>query len=441
MSCEEHESVFVMTSCLLRQSTRDLDSMGIPYYVASLIKSHKHIQQTCRPGTPIEVDCLGIDFNCFLHTYLTAANPIGSIVTALEDLLTTVVRAKRVYIAFDGMVPYAKMVQQRYRRMRHPEGEPFGFDKHQLSPGTPWMIEMAETLRVLYPTAEISDTLEPGEGEHKIFTWLRSLPASERTSTLIYGMDADLVVIALAQHTLSPSLKLLREQTMGAYQTLSIQGLKDVLPCSVDEFVRMSLQFGNDFMPALSMFSLREDGYARAVFHLRQPPTARDEARVLMKRAKPTDRHLVATDGRAIESRIACHLMDGVVNWEPVCHAYWRTWEWVYHYFTTSEVLDWMWVYPYPEAPLVATLAESDRPTEFVWEHPTPSLTVTDQLAFILPASSLAVTGIPPRYPDELYDEATETRHPWMRRFAWECDPWISLPMGALTSVSEIRLP
>jgi 5'-3' exonuclease len=130
-----------------------------------------------------------------------------------------------------------------------------------------------------------------------------------------------------------------------------------------------------------------------------------------------------------------------VVSWEPVCHAYWRTWEWVYHYFTTSEVLDWMWVYPYPEAPLVATLADFERPTAFVWEHPTPSLTVTDQLAFILPASSLAVTGIPSRYPDELYDEATETRHPWMRRFAWECDPWISLPMGALTSVSEIRLP
>jgi hypothetical protein len=253
-------------------------------------------------------------------------------------------------------------------------------------------------------------------------------------------MDADLVVIALAQHTLSPSLKLLREQTAGAYQTLTIQGLKDVLPCSVDEFVRMSLQFGNDFMPALAMFSLREDGYARAVFHLQKPPTSRDEIRVLMKRAKPTDRHLMAPDARALESRIACHLMDGVVNWDPVCHAYWRTWEWVYHYFTTSEVLDWMWVYPYPEAPLVSTLTESERPTSFDWEHPTPPFTVTDQLAFILPASSLATTGIPPRYPDEMYDEATEGRHPWMRRFAWECDPWISLPMGPLTSVSEIRL-
>ena len=110
--------------------------MGIPYYVASLIKAHRHIQQKCLPGTPLEVDCLGIDFNCFLHAYLEAENPVGSIVVALEDLVTNVVRAKRVYLAFDGMVPYAKMVQQRYRRMRR-STEEFGFDKHQLSPGTP----------------------------------------------------------------------------------------------------------------------------------------------------------------------------------------------------------------------------------------------------------------------------------------------------------------
>jgi 5'-3' exonuclease len=36
------------------------------------------------------------------------------------------------------------------------------------------------------------------KGEDKIFTWLRSLPESERKSTLIYGLDADLVVISLA---------------------------------------------------------------------------------------------------------------------------------------------------------------------------------------------------------------------------------------------------
>jgi 5'-3' exonuclease len=413
--------------------------MGIPYLVASLAKAHRHIQQTCRPGTPIEVDCLGIDFNCFLHGYLQAENPVGSIVVALEDLVTNVVRAKHVYLAFDGMVPYAKMVQQRYRRMRR-STEEFGFDKHQLSPGTPFMRELSTTLKFLYPHIVISDTLEPGEGEHKIFTWLRTLPAEERKSTILYGMDADLVVISLAQHALSPNLKLLREQEKGDYQTLSITGLKDVLPCSVDDFVKLSLQFGNDFMPNLAMFSLREDGYSRALFHLQKPPTPLDEKKVLLKRAKETDRRIVAPDGMALESRVACHLMDGVVNWEPVCHAYWKTWQWVYTYFTTSEVLDWTWVYPYPEAPLVSTLADYDRPESFVWEHPEPPFSVTDQLQFILPASSLTEAGLTPKYPDELYDEATQTRHPFMKRFAWECDPWVSLPLGPLTAVSEIRL-
>ena len=413
--------------------------MGIPYLVASLAKAHRHIQQTCRPGTPIEVDCLGIDFNCFLHGYLQAENPVGSIVVALEDLVTNVVRAKHVYLAFDGMVPYAKMVQQRYRRMRR-STEEFGFDKHQLSPGTPFMRELSTTLKFLYPHIVISDTLEPGEGEHKIFTWLRTLPAEERKSTILYGMDADLVVIALAQHALSPNLKLLREQEKGDYQTLSITGLKDVLPCSVDDFVKLSLQFGNDFMPNLAMFSLREDGYSRALFHLQKAPTPLDEKKVLLKRAKETDRRIVAPDGMALESRVACHLMDGVVNWEPVCHAYWKTWQWVYTYFTTSEVLDWTWVYPYPEAPLVSTLADYDRPESFVWEHPEPPFSVTDQLQFILPASSLTEAGLTPKYPDELYDEATQTRHPFMKRFAWECDPWVSLPLGPLTAVSEIRL-
>lgn len=413
--------------------------MGIPYYVASLLKAHKHIQRKCLPGTPLEVDCLGIDFNCFLHAYLKAENPVGSIVVALEDLVTNVVRAKRIYLAFDGLVPYAKMVQQRYRRMRKPEGEPFGFDKHQLSPGTPFMRQLSRTLKFLYPQMVISDTLEAGEGEHKIFTWLRTLEPSDRKTTAIYGLDADLVVIALAQSHLS-DIQLVREQEKGEYQTLSINGLKGVLPVSVDDFVRMSLQFGNDFMPNLAMFSLREDGYSRALYHQSRAPTSLDEKKVLLKRAKDSDRRIVAPDGQALESRFACHLMDGVVNWAPVCEAYWKTWQWTYHYFTTSEVLDWMWVYPYPEAPLVSTLADYDRPTSFVWEHPTPPFTVSDQLQLILPEASLAPSGIPSKYPDELYDEATETRHPWMRRFAWECDPWISVPFGRLTTATEYLL-
>lgn len=410
--------------------------MGIPYYVASLLRTHKHIEQKCG-NAPLEVDVLGIDFNCFIHKYLRADNPIGSIVVALNDLLTKTVRAKKVLVAFDGLVPLAKMVQQRYRRMR--KGEPGEFDKHQISPGTPFMKELAFTLRFMYPEIEISDTLEPGEGEHKIFTWLRG---GHQKRACIYGLDADLVVIALAQRHLAEEMLILREKEDDGFATLSISALANVLPVDPETYIKMSIMcFGNDFMPNLAMFSLREDGYARAIYYATRNDAHKDERKILLKRAKDSDRRILSKDGHAIEARFGCQLMDGVLDWEPVCQAFWKTFEWTYHYFTTSEVLDWEWYYPYPEAPLLETLESFERQHEFEWKHPQPIMTVEDQLKFILPETSLRSAGFEPIYPNELYDEETESRHPWMRRYTWECDPFVSLPIGQLTSVIEVRLP
>jgi len=417
-------------------------TMGIPYYVASLLRTHKHIQTKCG-NAPVETDVLVVDFNCFLHKYLNADNPVGSIVIALETLLTEVVRARQVYIAFDGLVPYAKMVQQRYRRMRRPEGT-IGFDKHQLSPGTPIMREIADTLRFLFPTAIVSDTLEPGEGEHKMFRWMQTLTAEDRKRICIYGLDADLVLIAIAQRHLG-HMVVLRELEDGGFATLSIPALVDVLPMDPDLYVETSiLCFGNDFMPNLAVYSLREDGYPRAMHYVAHGgvlSAAKDERKILTKRAKDTDRHIVAVDGHAIETRFAIQCMDGVLNWDPVVEAFWKTYAWTLHYFKTSEVLDWAWYYPYPEAPLLETLVGFERPTSFEWTHPRPFYSVEDQLQFILPAASLTSTGLPPKYPDELYDEASETRHPWMKRFAWECDPFVSIPLGTPTTVGEYVLP
>ena len=410
--------------------------MGIPYYVASLIRTHKHLQKKYG-NAPLDVDVLGIDFNCFIHAYLRAENPVGSIVVALNDLLTKTVRAKKVYVAFDGLVPYAKMVQQRYRRMRRADSE--GFDKHQISPGTPFMKKLATTLKFIYPELEVSDTSEAGEGEHKIFTWLQRIPETDRKSICIYGLDADLVVIALAQSHLG-NIQVLRETETG-FASLSIQALERVLPIDKETYIRMSIMcFGNDFMPTLAMFSLREDGYARAVYYANRNDADKDETKLLVKRSSNANRRVIAVDGHALESRFGCHLMDGVVDWEPVCFAFWKTYEWTYHYFTTSEVLDWEWVYPYPEAPLLQTIDFYERPTEFVWDHPTPTMTVEEQLQFILPEHSLHTTGITSTFPDELYNEETETRNLWMKRFAWETDPWVSLPRGTLTTVSEFPL-
>jgi hypothetical protein len=410
--------------------------MGIPFYVRSLIRSHPDIEQ----DPPSEVDVLALDFNCFLHRYLNPDEPIGSVLLALDDFLKTV-HAKRIYIAFDGLVPYAKMVQQRYRRMKIPDVS-CAFDKHQISPGTPYMRELADAIRLLFPQCIVSDTLERGEGEHKIFLWLRTLPEEERKRICIYGLDADLVLIAIAQSHLG-QIEVLRERDKEpGFRVIRIPALMAVLPIDPELYVKLCvMSFGNDFMPNLAMFSLREDGYPRAMFYADKQTAPKDELRVLLKRAKESERRIVASDGHALEQRFGVHLMDGVVNWQPVVHAFWKTYAWTLHYFKTSEVLDWCWVYPYPEAPLLVTIDDFEQETEFVWEHPEPPFTLDDQLRFILPEASLRRTGLEPVFPDELYDEAKETRHPWMRRFAWEADPWVSLPGRPMTKTGEYVLP
>lgn len=409
--------------------------MGIPYYVASLLRTHKHIQKDVG-NVALEADVLGLDFNAFIHTYLKPGNPIGSVVVALRNFLRDVARGKKVLIAFDGLVPYAKIVQQRYRRMRHPE--PAEFDKNQISPGTPFMMELEDTLRFCFPECILSGTDEPGEGEHKIFTWVRSLPPSERKDILIYGMDADLVLISVAQSDLG-SIKLVRENRDSGYSTFDVTALGGVLPLPPNDWVEMCvLCFGNDFMPTIAMFSLREDGYARAVHYMKTQSlegAADDELKVLAKRVKDTDRHIISRDSHAIESRMALHLMDGVIDWNKVVYAFQKTFAWTLHYFKTSEVLDWCWYYPYPEAPLLSAIVETPRMTAFTWEHPVPPFGIQDQLDFILPGRG--------KFPDEIYEEGPDSRHPWMKAYTWETDPYISLPWNPCfkpTTISEFEI-
>lgn len=399
--------------------------MGIPFYVSSLLRTHKHIQK--RYDT-FEADVLCMDFNCFLHKALREEDPIGSVITELRTYLERM-RYKTLYLAFDGLVPYAKMVQQRYRRFKTPEN----VEKNQLSPETPYMRELVRELRKAFPHAVISGTDEHGEGEHKIFRWLRTIDPSERTTVALYGLDADLVLIALAQRSLG-NLFLLRDE-----DAFSISALANVLPLPVDDYVKMCIRyFGNDFMPAVSMFSLREEGHGRA---LRMTEPVKMETKVLIERRKPHDAHIVAPDGLGLEQRVGL-LIDGVIDWAPVCEAYWKTYAWTLEYFTTSVVPDWCWFYPYSEAPLLQTLEDFEQPV-IHWEHPTPPFHVGHQLQFILPCASLRKAKRRVMFIDEHYDEERDTRHPWMRRYTWETDPYMSLPWDParpLTSVVEVQM-
>ncbi|KAG6018316.1 5'-3' exoribonuclease 2 [Claviceps pusilla] len=159
-------------------------------------------------------------------------------------------------LSSDGVAPRAKMNQQRSRRFRSAQDakekeenkqellsllkqqnggvlppEHIGnvvkqaFDNNSITPGTPFMDILAVSLRYWCQyklntdpawaklKVLISDATVPGEGEHKIMNFVRSQRASPEhdpnTRHVIYGLDADLIMLGLATH--EPHFRVLRE--------------------------------------------------------------------------------------------------------------------------------------------------------------------------------------------------------------------------------------
>jgi 5'-3' exonuclease len=430
--------------------------MGIPFYFASLIRSHRGITQVVKQR--MNVNILGIDGNCLIHRYLKNSDPVKSVLDAMEHITTEICVADRVIVAMDGLVPYAKIVQQRYRRMREKDAEEF--DRNQISPGTPFMKELEAGIRSRFPHFELSSTLQAGEGEHKLFQMMRG---SNPQSICIYGLDADLILLCLARNTLSAPNQffLLRESAEfndpklkeAEFSSMSIWALKQSLGIDIDQYMALSiLCFGNDFMPNLGMFSLREDGYSRALhiyencgkpdlltFEGRDTflvAAGKEEMKVLKERIslrkRPYEKAILGRD-TMISRRYGLHVLDGVYDMKPVVEAFWKTFHWTLYYFRTNEVLDWDWHYPYVDAPLIKDILEYD---ETLFEgNANLTFTIADQLAFILPSSSLRVAKRRVVYSNEIY---TTGRELWLKNHDWESEPRISLPWHPSEKLTEV---
>jgi len=434
--------------------------MGIPFYFVSLIRSHRGIT---KPVTKLEVDVVGFDFNCLIHRYLKDEDPIQSVIKAIAYLLDNFIIAKKVIIALDGLVPYAKIVQQRYRRMRSKEEGVF--DRNQISPDTAYMRELESAVASRFPTAILSRTNTAGEGEHKLITELQKIAPTDRKSICIYGLDADLILICLQNKALSQpgKMHLLRESSefndpslkSAEFSSLDIWGLSSQLPLQIDQYMALSmLCFGNDFMPNLGIFSLREEGYERALDfytkagkpnllvadgrHIFLKYCASKENSILReriaKRNRPEEKTIIGKDDSLLSRKYGLHILDGVFDMKKVVEAYWKTFHWTSHYFKTSTPINWHWYYPYADAPLISDIVLY---SESSVDKGRLNFTVADQLHFIMPGASLRRTRRKVKYQDEIHDE---TRNPWLKRHDWEMKPRISLPWNPISDLTSVCL-
>ncbi|KAK2810103.1 5'-3' exoribonuclease 2 [Emmonsiellopsis sp. PD_5] len=212
-----------------------------------------------------EMDNLYLDMNGIVHpcTHPEGKPPPENEAEMMVEIFKYTERVvnmcrprKLLMIAVDGVAPRAKMNQQRSRRFRSAQeakeadekkeefskllrkqnGSRSGedlveevikktWDSNVITPGTPFMDILAASLRywIAYklntdPAWEklkiiISDATVPGEGEHKIMEFIRSQRScpehDPNTRHVIYGLDADLIMLGLATH--EPHFRVLRE--------------------------------------------------------------------------------------------------------------------------------------------------------------------------------------------------------------------------------------
>ena len=216
-------------------------------------------------------------------------------------LLKIVKPNKKLIMCVDGPAPLGKQAQQRSRRFRSaypPQTSDSSstdqtskppFDPTQFTPGTKLMYELSAyidwyirrnldnntnpwaTLEIIFSSERV-----PGEGEQKILNHVRKY-GDPTHSYCIYGMDADLIMLAMLSRM--ERFYVLREDNFDAGVDFYLVDVKSIRTrmaqtdlcwsnprleyskrSAIDDFVLICFLVGNDFLPQIPSLEIFQGG-------------------------------------------------------------------------------------------------------------------------------------------------------------------------------------
>jgi 5'-3' exonuclease len=278
--------------------------MGIPAYFSHVIKENKNVLKSIKKNA-ITPSYVFLDSNSIIydvirsHEYTPNENDafermcIKEVCKQIKYYIALTKPTKMTFVAFDGVAPVAKLKQQRTRRYKNDYlRQKFPKEKEEwntsaITPGTRFMTHLSREITKYFANNSkviVSTSNEFGEGEHKIFQYIRdSKKITDKDTIFVYGLDADLIMLALQHLKFCSNLYLFRETphfiksidkalNPNELYVVDIPMFGDkitkemnTVPSSraISDYVFMSFLLGNDFIPHMPALNIRTNGIDR----------------------------------------------------------------------------------------------------------------------------------------------------------------------------------
>lgn len=265
--------------------------MGIPYYFSYIIKNHSNIIKKIKDIKRAEnlyLDCNSIIYDSInylekLPENVTEDNIIKQVLKNINNYILTINPSNIIFIAFDGVAPVAKLEQQRQRRyktlyQKNIYNRIFNintpkFNTSLITPGTEFMNLLNANIINYFSAPEtyndnnviLSLSDEIGEGEHKIFNYIRENAKELSESTnIVYGLDADLIMLCMNHISISKNIYLYRETPTFIKD---INKSLDPNSCYLLDMAELSFTISNNMcQDIISVTNNPEDKYKNTIY-------------------------------------------------------------------------------------------------------------------------------------------------------------------------------